>query len=175
MALISIPYKLLSLSLVLFFFFPDDDNGLLWNDIPFLYCTYVHTSSSFFFNIINIYTHKLRWWFFISTLACIIVCCRYYKRENYYCSVYIITILCAQCAWVPFDLLLLSFNSHFYDYVCSLSSPIGHVIIKSKNKKKQKTSQQKVLSLNINFFLFLFFILWCHQSPASNPVVVVVV
>lgn len=123
----------------------------------------------FFFNIINIYTHKLRWWFFISTLACIIVCCRYYKRENYYCSVYIITILCAQCAWVPFDLLLLSFNSHFYDYVCSLSSPIGHVIIKSKNKKKQKTSQQKVLSLNINFFLFLFFYFVMPSKSGKQP------
>lgn len=105
---------------------------------------------------------------FFSTLACIIVCCRYYKRENYYCSVYIITILCAQCAWVPFDLLLLSFNSHFYDYVCSLSSPIGHVIIKSKNKNK-KTSQQKVLSLNINFFLFLFFYFVMPSKSGKQP------
>ena len=129
MALISIPHQLLSLFRTFFFF------GLSWNDIPFLYCAYVHI---IFFYIINISIHtSCADGFFFSTLACIIVCCRYYKRENYYCSVYIIAILCAQCAWVPFDLLLLSFNSHFYDYVCSLSTPIGHVIIKSKNKTKQ--------------------------------------
>lgn len=143
MALISIPYKLLSLSVVLFFFFFPTTTTAFYEMIFHFYTVPTYTHPPLFFNIINIYTHKLRWWFFISTLACIIVCCRYYKRENYYCSVYIITILCAQCAWVPFDLLLLSFNSHFYDYVCSLSSPIGHVIIKSKNKKNKKPHNKK--------------------------------